>query len=142
MYSVRGSEGNDKQSRTIRGALAFSYFLMAAGGAMLLVSPIWKAEGLTATCMAAFLLVGGALALFGAITHKWVGEFTGLPLLISAFGVFAILNFTQGGFDAAPWLVTANGCILVSVSCLIVARWRVSVSFYRLSTHPSVKQEG
>jgi hypothetical protein len=112
---------------------------MSLGGIFLLISPVFHDVGFTAGVMAAFLALGGLLASLGVCTHRWVGEFTGLPLLCTSFAVFAILNVTQGDFKEVPWYSLANISILIAVSALIVARWRVAFSFFQLANHPVMR---
>ena len=70
------------------------YLMMAAGGATAFAIPapsIQAATGWVVYLWAAFLLAGGSLCAYGALTDRWIGEYTGLPLISSAFGVYAVV---------------------------------------------------
>lgn len=67
------------------------------------------------------MIVSAAICLYGAVTDKWIGEYTGIPLLASVlmlYGGSAILATGTGGL-----LIAGYGLTMVSFSCGLVARW-------------------
>lgn len=133
MFWIALPDGSIDRSWTLRLSLAAAYLLMGAAGFFLLLSPMfrdiyqWRIE-----IMAWFLLTGGFLGLIGTVTRRWFGEFTGLPLLSSAFAVFGLVTMGEQ-YDIAPKLALANAFLLWSVSAMLVARWRVSFAYYRMA---------
>lgn len=96
--------------------------MMAAAGGVAFAIPVSSIQASTGWLVylwAAFLLLGGLLCGWGAVTDRWIGELAGLPLISSAFGVYFVVLFltrTVGGAAAA----LAFG----AVALLLVARWR------------------
>lgn len=122
-----------------RYAYAIGYLLMACAG---IASACWPAPAVqTATdgvrallyTWDAFLVVGGLLSLFGAVTDRWVGEYTGLPLLGAVFAIYGV---------AATWAAVASGrptsyaggFALAAIAGLIAGRWRELVVVRRNAT--------
>lgn len=71
----------------------------------------------------AFLLVGGVLSLFGAITDRWVGEYTGLPLLGAVFAIYGVAALAAAVATDRPSSY-AGGFALTAIAGLIAGRWR------------------
>ena len=123
----------------LRALRAVAYLLMGTAGLLLMVSPIIRAEmGFVGWLMALFLLLGGALSAGGSATDRWVGEFTGLPLLASSFMVFAVIS-TIDSLEAAPLIAVANLSLLLAVGLGLLARWREVKAVQRMSTHLAKK---
>ena len=66
-------------------------------------------------------IVGGALSGFGAITDRWYGEYCGLPLLASVFGVYGIGALALA--RANQWTSLAGGFAFLAIAVLFCARW-------------------
>ncbi len=98
------------------------YVMMAAAGAVAFAIPVRSIESSTGWLVylwAAFLLVGGLLCGYGAVTDRWIGELLGLPLISSAFGVYFVvlgLAFTVPG--------AAISLVFGAISLFLLARWR------------------
>jgi hypothetical protein len=126
------SEGRGK-STSIRWVRAVAYTLIALGGLLMLLSPLlWSLFGEAGVAMCVFLIVGGALAAFGAYTRRWWGEFTGLPLLAPAFIILGFLTW-ESSREAVPFFAAANLCLISAFGGLLFTRWRVVLAIYRVA---------
>jgi hypothetical protein len=98
------------------------YAMMAAAGAVAFAIPLSSIQASTGWLVyvwAGFLLLGGLLCGWGAVTDRWIGELTGLPLISSAWGVyFVVLSLTRTVSGLAAALAFG------AVALLLVARWR------------------
>lgn len=97
------------------------YLMMAAGGGTAFAIPapsIQAATGWVVYLWAAFLLAGGALCAYGAVTDRWIGEYTGLPLISSAFGVYAVVLVL-----GAAVRTTAAALAFGAVALVLLDRW-------------------
>lgn len=108
-----------------RGWLVTAYLLLAAAGAAALVwtSPsVSAAGGVWALTWAVFLAAGGALAALAAFRRHWLGEYIGLPLLIT---VWAVYGLAAGASVLAGRLNSLPACLgLLGVAALLAARWQ------------------
>lgn len=139
MHRIITTTGVTRQSRFLRIVLALAYVSASLAGLLLYLSP----EITLAYCgvphwFAAFMAVGGLLAALGTVTMRWIGEYTGLPLLVPALLAFAIEVVTHG--EGAPRLAWANALILTSIALILAARWRVSAASARFA-HAAARAE-
>lgn len=133
LHRIVASNGDARQSRLLRWILALAYLLFSVSGVALLLSPVMAdVYGRPGYVYSTFIAVGGFLAMAGTITLRWVGEFTGLPLLASALAAYAVevLNIA---FDETPFVAIANASSLFAIVCLMGARWRISLAAYQLA---------
>jgi hypothetical membrane protein len=131
-------DGTYRQSASLRWLRTIGYALIGLSGVLLLLSPIFPPDvGPTGIVMAWFLVFGGLFACAGAGTTRWFGEFIGLPLLVSAFLVFALLTLED--FDEIPYIVSANVALLIGLSLLLTARWRYVLAVFHLADRFSRK---
>lgn len=96
---------------------------MAVAG---LASVIWPAPSVSraaayglAYIWAVFLALGGSTAAVGAATDRWLGEYIGLPLLTTTFGIYGLAAATAGRVTSI-----AGAAALTSIALLLAARWR------------------
>jgi hypothetical protein len=130
MHRIVLADGTHRESKWLRFARSTAYVLCMAGGLLLLASPLLGAAyGSIAEIMAWFLAVGGACAAIGSALKLWWGEFVGLPLLGSAFGVFGVLVW-NASHETAPYLAAGNMCILLAFAVFMSARWRILLAIY------------
>jgi hypothetical protein len=125
-----------------RSVRVVGYAMMATAGAVAFAIPVSSIKASTGWLVylwATFLLVGGVLCTYGAVTDRWIGELAGLPLISSAFGVYFVvlaLARTIGGAAAA----FAFGAIAL----VLVARWQ-DVSTIRReadrAAHPGPRED-
>lgn len=98
------------------------YVLMGIGGAVTFTVPVTsirESTGWVVYLWAVFLLLGGTLCSYGAVTDRWIGELLGLPLIAAAFGVYGVvLAFTRTLTGAAAALA------FTAVAFILFARWR------------------
>ncbi|MET7949210.1 hypothetical protein [Micromonospora sp. NPDC005324] len=98
------------------------YTLMAAAGvgAALVPTPsVEKSTGPLVYLWALFLVGGGVLAAYGAVSDRWIGEHLGLPLLWAAFTVYSlVLAAVQ-----SPAGIVAS-LALGAFALLLFGRWR------------------
>lgn len=76
---------------------------------------------IVANAWAVCMVVSAGICLYGAITDKWIGEFTGLPLLVAVvalYGGSSILSYNEGKF-----ILIAYGLTMVAFACGLLARW-------------------
>jgi uncharacterized membrane protein HdeD (DUF308 family) len=134
MYSVvKPPHMTREKDRTLKWLRVIAYLCMAVAGLLLLLSPVLsEVYILTAEIMAGFLFVGGAAATIGAYREEWWGEFIGLPLLGSAFGVFGVIAW-RGAVVNYPFLAWANFLLLIGVGLAMAGRWRDARNAYRIA---------
>jgi hypothetical protein len=107
--------------RRIRGIRVAGYAMMAGGGATAFAIPVSSIQATTGWLVylwATFLLVGGLLAALGALTDRWIGELTGLPLISSAFAVYFVVLALARTVSAA-----AAALAFGAVALFLLARW-------------------
>lgn len=122
---------NARPSVPMRVLRSVAYGCIGTAGVLLLVSPVFMSDATgLAIGMTWFLLVGGILSCLGAATVRWVGEFTGLPLLTVAFIVFGAITYRQN-VEGAPYLAGANLALLSGIGLLFFARWVHVYSVFR-----------
>lgn len=106
---------------------ALGYTLMATAG---IAAVAWPARSVSAAASplnpliyvwAAFLILGGGVSAFGAVTDRWIGEYTGLPLLASVFGIYGLAAIAIA--PATDWTSLAGGCTFLGVTAAFAARW-------------------
>jgi len=135
-------DGSRVPDAWVKWMRVLAYGCMGSAGVLCIVSPILTfVYPSTAEAMAWFLVVGGYLSMVGAYIEHWWGEYIGIPLLASAFSVFAIITW-QGNWDYAPYLATANLLLLASVALGLMARWRDARAVFRLANHLSRRERG
>lgn len=133
MYRILDRSGRSRDSRYVQHGLAVAYVLFAAAGVLLLASgDALGAYGTPGRHMAGFMAAGGALCAGGCITRHWVGEFVGAPLLVVALTVLAVETVAVG-WAGNPLLASANGGLLLGVSAILSARWRVVLAVVRVA---------
>jgi hypothetical protein len=135
MHRITLPDGTTRQSKFLRFTRTTAYFMISTGGILLLFSDILGlAYGPLATYMSWFLAIGGFLAALGSASLRWWGEFCGLPLVSPAFVVLGVLVY-RAGHDSAPYISAANFCLLTAFGVLVLVRWRVVLSIYRVALH-------
>lgn len=98
-----------------------AYTLLSAGSGILLADPTRSLEGqslFTRWVWSAFLLAGSLLSIYGSWRDRYLAEFIGLPLLMTALLVFVVLlaaGLTTGSL--------AFACILGSLVVVMTSRW-------------------
>lgn len=115
---VRKVLDSHRRRRPLR---VLAYGLLAAGAGVLLVDPTRSLRGQSIQIRwvwSAFLLVGTLLAVYGSAWDRYIAEFIGLPLLMTALLVFVVLlaaGHTTGSI--------AFGCFLASLLVVLHSRW-------------------
>jgi hypothetical protein len=116
------------------------YAMMAGGGATAFAIPtpsIQAATGWVVYLWATFLLLGGTLCTYGAITDRWIGEYTGLPLIGAAFGVYSAVLALGLNIKAA-----AAALAFGAVALILFDRWR-DIDLVRLeATREATQRSG
>lgn len=108
--------------RPRRGVRVAGYAMMAAAGGVAFAIPVGSIQSATGWLVylwAGFLLVGGILCGFGAVTDRWIGELAGLPLISSAWGVYFVVLALARTVNAA-----AAALAFGAVALILFARWR------------------
>lgn len=104
-----------------RAVRVVGYAMMAAAGGVAFAIPVRSIEAATGWLVyvwATFLLVGGLLAGFGALTDRWIGELTGLPMISSAFSVYFVVLILARTVAGA-----AAGLAFGAIALFVWARW-------------------
>lgn len=104
-----------------------AYALMAAAGVFAFFFPARSVQSATGPLDAllvlwsVFLFVGGVTSALGSYTDRWLGEYTGLPLLASVFGVYGLgaLALARPG----AWTVLAGGFAFLGIALVFMGRW-------------------
>lgn len=65
------------------------------------------------------MVLSAAICLYGALTDKWIGEFSGIPLLASVIAMYGLSAIFSGG----EGFVIGLGFVILSFSAGLVARW-------------------
>lgn len=97
------------------------YILIAAAGTVALISPapsIARAVGWLAYLWATWLLLGAGVCAVGGAVDRWLGEYTGLPLLIAALAAYAVV------LTAGSWPARGFALLLAGFGSKLVARWQ------------------
>lgn len=108
--------------RKIRPWRAVAYFLMAAGGLIIWIDPtrnMAEVPFLVRWVWTGFIVVGGLVAMLGAITDKWLYEFMALPLVIVGFSAMTLVLVAGGGTTGR----LAFACWLLSIIVQIGRRY-------------------
>jgi hypothetical protein len=87
-----------------------------------------------------FLIVGGISSAVGAFTDRWLGEYVGLPLLASTFGVYAAAA-AAAGITAGRPTSTAGALALAAIAVVIVGRW-LEVGLVRREALDAARERG
>ena len=115
---VRNVLDSHRRRRPLR---VIAYGLLATGAGVLLADPTRSLEGQaiwTRWVWSAFLLAGTLLAIYGSWRDRYLAEFVGLPLLMTALSIFVVLlgvAHTTGSI--------AFGCFLGSLIVVMCSRW-------------------
>ena len=70
-----------------------------------------------------FMVIGAGLCLFGAATDRWIGEYSGIPLLASSVAMYGGSALVSAK-DLESYPLLAYGLVLISFAAGLVARWR------------------
>lgn len=100
--------------------IAYTLFGLAGLAAVLWPAPsVRAASGWLVYVWAAWLLVGGLTSAVGTVTDRWIGEYAGLPLLVAAFGVYALVVGASGRLPSV-----AGALVLGGLAAKLAARWQ------------------
>lgn len=112
---------------TGRWLLVLSYvsFIGAGVWATIYTSQLLESAGvgkLVQYLWATFLILGGLGSLLSVVRGLWFGEYTGLILMATGFGVYgAAAGLTSGGSPGR----LALACMFMGITGLILWRWRL-----------------
>jgi hypothetical protein len=80
-----------------------------------------NALGILTYAWAIFLILGGLCGLVACITDRWIFEFAGLPLLVSALTVYGV---ALAAFPPITSVKVAIGALMLSSAASLAVRWR------------------
>lgn len=117
------------REQILRAAMYLS-FLGSGSAALFIPSSVIETEiGWARWVWACFLIIGGLSSLFSSLTGVWVGEYAGIPLILTAVGTYAgALLASSGG---SPGQITV-GLLQTAIAFGLAARWRD----IRILSHP------
>lgn len=112
-------------SRSRRLARVLAYFLWAVSGIILISNP----SGLINTSLTGaivyvwsiFIMLGGISSFLGSITDRWIGEYVGLPMVISSVWLYGGLFIFAGTFT---YVKLAVGLLFISFGLKALGRWQ------------------
>jgi hypothetical protein len=84
-----------------------------------LAVPSWVGQAWT-ICMVASALI----CLYGAVTDRWLGEYTGIPLLASVMLMYGGSALSVAKDEPNNTTLIGFGLILVGFGCGLWARWK------------------
>lgn len=94
--------------------------------------------GVVVALWSASMVISALLCLVGSILDKWLGEYSGIPLLASVLGLYALSAILGAGVGSFTLL--AYGLVVLSFVLGLVARWKDVRAVKRTSedeSHPS-----
>lgn len=100
--------------RKIRPWRAFAYLLLALGGLIIWLDPTRNMSDvpfLIRWVWSGFIVIGGLVAMVGAVTDRWLYEFVSLPLVIVGFSAMTFV-LVAGGGSTGRW---AFACWLLAI---------------------------
>jgi hypothetical protein len=102
------------------------YAGLVASGIFAVVDPSelvsMQVSRLVAVVWSLAMIVSAGMCLYGSVTDKWIGEYSGLPLLASVLALYggsAMLSVEEGGF-----IILAYGLAMISFAFGLCARWK------------------
>lgn len=75
-----------------------------------------------ATIWAVCMIVSALICLYGAVTDRWIGEYTGLPLLASVLALYGGSALAASDSESLPLL--AYGILVLSFAFGLSSRWK------------------
>ena len=100
------------------------YGLLVLAGILALLSPSELVQnqvgGFVVFIWSSFLVVGAASCLYGAITDKWIGEYSGLWNVMATLALYGLSAIAGAGLHLSP--LFAYGLVVVGFSAGLLAR--------------------
>lgn len=110
------------------------YALLVGSGILITVEPsqlVIDQLGSTRTSIwGVFWSLGAAICFYGAFSDRWIGEYSGIPLLGSVIGLYG-LSALYGGVKTDSVLLFAFGLLILGFAFGLHARWRDVQSIVR-----------
>ena len=104
----------------------FAYLALVTAGILLTIEPSGIISGSVSpwieTAWSLCMIVSALICLLGSATDRWVGEYTGIPLLSSVLGLYSIAACLTAWGDSIP--LFAFGMMLGGLAFKLVARWK------------------
>lgn len=114
------------QKSSVRWTRAAMYFGLVLSGIFATFSPSSLVEEqvgtFVVTLWAVSMMISAAICLYGSITDRWIGEYTGIPLLAMVLALYGLSAILAAGRDSVP--LFAYGLVVISFSFGLIARWR------------------
>lgn len=108
-----------------RKVRAVMYLLLVLAGLAAILSPSSLVQsqvgGAIVFVWSSALVISASLALYGALTDKWFGEYTGLPLLAASLSLYGFSALISAGGHLSALL--AYGLVVIAFSVGLLARW-------------------
>lgn len=148
---IRPLRHRDEQILSELYVRRFGRVLMYSGlvlsGVFLIIEPsqltVEQVGKVWALAWAVGIIIGAVISLYGAIRDEWIGEFSGIPLLAAALGMYG-LSALAGVDDSGVtnYVLLAFGFIVLSFTAGLCARWRDVQNIMRLSLHGVNQNKG
>lgn len=108
-----------------RRVRAVMYALLVVAGVCAVIFPSKLVQdqvgGVVVFVWSACIVVSAGGAFYGAATDKWIGEYSGLPLLSISLGLYSISAILGAGLNPSP--LFAYGLVVAAFSVGLYARW-------------------
>ncbi|QEM40894.1 MAG: hypothetical protein [Phage AS32] len=103
------------------------YLGLFLSGAFALYDPPQLIESQTTakvvTAWAAGMIISSLMCLYSSVTDRWIGEYSGLPLLFSVLGLFGFaVLWSALELNSVP--VCAYSFVILAFASGLVARWQ------------------
>jgi hypothetical protein len=83
-----------------------------------------KTSGYVVYLWAIFMMVGGVLCLLGSLSDRWIGEYAGLPLVISTVWLYGGILVAAGFTGELSYVRLAIGLLFISFGFKALGRWQ------------------
>lgn len=111
-----------------RVARVLAYVLWIAAGILLTASPsdiiADKTSGYVVYLWAIFMMLGGISCFVGAVSDRWLGEYAGLPLVISTLWLYGGILTAAGFTGELSYVRLAIGLLFISFGFKALGRWQ------------------
>jgi hypothetical protein len=104
------------------------YLSLVASGSVASVYPsqlvLYQTNGKVGLFWALCLAVSAAICLYGSATDRWIGEYTGIPLLSTTMIFYGLIALKSAGHDGYTGALYAYGFLILGFAFGLIARWR------------------
>ena len=104
------------------------YFSLVVSGCVATIYPSQLVQYQTNPTIGVFwsvcMTVSSAICLYGSVTDRWIGEYTGIPLLSTTMIFYGLIALKSAGHDGYSGALFAYGFLILAFAFGLFARWR------------------